>query len=134
DPAAAMLTMRLGLENSHACYPDDLTVQEMAQILAEYQALPPVVVFEGGLRFFTQNTVWTGDLSSGNSGRALPARLTYSFVPDGVNWDGQANTLNATLTQNFGAGNEDRGKEYIRQALAAWRVYSGLRYREVGDN
>jgi len=134
DPAAAMLAMRLSLERSHACYPDDLTVQELAEILAQYQALPPVIVFEGGLRFFTQNTVWTGDVSSGNSGRATPARLTYSFVPDGANWDGQPNTLNATLTQNFGAGNEDRGKEYIRQALAAWRVYSGLRYREVADN
>ncbi len=132
-PGLALLAMRLNMGLAARCYPADLTDAELEALVREYQMLQPTQILEG-LRFFSTTSVWTGDVSMGQSGRAQRARLTYSFVPDGANWDGQPNTLNATLTTNFGAGNEDRGKEYIRQALAAWRRFGGLTYQEVADN
>ena len=135
DPGAAMLAMRINLMRSHACFAPDLTPEQLADILARYQALPPVIAFEGGLRFFTAGTVWSGDGGQSPDGRATRARLTYSFPPDGAVWDGQLNILNATLNNFFGGpANADRGKEYIRQVLANWRRHSGVTYQEVADD
>ena len=92
-------------------------------------------------RFVTDILVWTGDGAQGLDGQAAPARLTYSFPDDGVTWglseifnQQGPNTLNATIRDIFGAGNLDVGREYIRQALAAWAHDSGLTYDEVVDD
>lgn len=132
-PGLARLAMRLGLHAVPTCFPEDATDEQLDALVARYRLLPPSVLLEG-LRFVSTNTVWLGDLTTGPSGTARRARLTFSFVPDGTNWDGDPSVLTATLTANFGAGQEDRGREYIRQAFAAWRRFVGLTFQEVADN
>ncbi|MFG0292058.1 MAG: PKD domain-containing protein [Phycisphaerales bacterium JB050] len=92
------------------------------------------------MRFFTDTTVWTGDLDQGPAGQATPARFTYSFPPDGTTWGlaevdaiGPSN-LDERLLAEFGADNIDLGREYLRQSLASWRKYSANTYFEVADD
>ncbi len=123
-----------------ACYPSDLTPDQIARIMRENQFLPPGMVGPPDERYWTDSTVWTGEGLQGPSGRAAAASLTYSFAPDAAAW-GISDTsitgisnLNATLESVFGASDGDRGLELIRQALANHRKYTGLRYREVADD
>jgi len=125
---------------SSACFVANPTPEEFEEIMTRYQALPPPLVNGFGDRYFTAGSVWTGVGTLGSSGRASQAILSYSFPADGTLWgDGvngpsAANDLNARLTTLFGAGNLDRGREFIRQSLASWRRYGGLVYSEVGDD
>lgn len=121
------------------CYKSDLTPDEWEQILEFYQALPPGIFVEGD--FFVASQCWTGDVTLGASGRAQPAHLTYSFPADGATWGNAGvgygtgpNDLNTKLVGTFGAGNLDRGREYIRQSLASLAKWSGVSYDEVGDD
>lgn len=123
-----------------ACYPDNLTDEEQAEIIRRFAALPPTMNPLAGERFFHDVVVWTGDGMQGPASRAVPARLTYSFPTDGINWGIEEvfpvnrNRLNEKLYGLFGIYNLDRGREYIRQGLASWRRLSGMQYAEVQDN
>ncbi len=92
-------------------------------------------------RYSTDLEVWTGPALIGPSGRASPAHLTYSFPADGTLWGVEAiysdtlpNDLNSRFREMFGAEHVDRGREYVRQSLAAWASVSGLSYTEVIDD
>jgi hypothetical protein len=118
------------------CFVANPTDEQLAYIMEHFQALPPLAQ---GLdpRFFSTSPVWTGNGSQGSSGRAAKANLSFSFPSDGPLWGSPANTpnnLSATFTTVFGTGNIDKGREYIRQALASWRRFDGLTYTEVADN
>ncbi len=118
------------------CFVANPTPEQMEYIMQHFNALPVGGVLQDGLnnRFFTSNLVWTGNGGQGASGRATPASLRFSFPNDGVSWDGGSNNLNSKFNAQFGTANIDRGREYVRQALASWRRYSGLSYTEVADN
>jgi hypothetical protein len=116
-----------------ACYPSNLTPEERQAILDLYQALNPVEL-QNGPRFFTDISAWRGSLSVTSGGLAVPAQLTYSFVPDGALYDGLPSEFRARMTSTFGAGNEDLGFEFMRQAFAAWQTFTGLRFTEIGDD
>lgn len=91
-----------------------------------------------GIDFGAQATVWTGAGLQGASGNAAPASLTYSFPADGTSWTLGAtnapNALNAAITAAFTAANADQGREFIRQAMGAWKRYGGLTFTEVADD
>lgn len=122
------------------CYPPNLTPEQWDAIVEHNGALPPTLLTPPGQRFFTDSAVWTGDISIGPSMRAQPAHLTYSFPSDGATWglpeisETGANNLNATFVNRFGAGNVDRGRELVRQSIAAWRRIAALSYDEVADD
>lgn len=104
--------------------------------LGQVCGVPPSIP---GLDYFLAPDAWNGDGGQSEAGQAQAAHLTYSFPDDGVDWFTVANgrgpnNLNSRLTAVFGAGNRDRGREYIRQALAAYRACSGLTYDEVLDD
>ncbi len=127
---------RLSRERGLAmCFVANPTQAQLDEIMARYNALPPTL--DGNLpRYFVDTTVWTGNGQQGSSGRAVKANLTYSFPNDGIAWGGTSslNNLTATFNTLYGAGNVDRGREYVRQALASWRRYNGLVYTEVADD
>jgi len=84
-------------------------------------------------------TVWTGDAQLGLANRAQPAQLTYSFPSPFALWGDpccirEGNRLDDLLIQVFGAGHLDRGREYLRQALASWSRVSGLKLTESPDD
>lgn len=139
---ASLVRMRL-LERailSPFCYPADLKPEELERLIRETGLLPPTQFGLVDERYWTDTLVWTGDVTIGSSAQAARARLTYSFPADGVTWGLSAvsatgpNDLNSRFTTLFGAGNVDRGREYMRQALASWRRYGGITYDEVADN
>jgi len=121
------------------CYPH-MTAEEWEHVLERWGGLPPTQLAPTDERYIVDTIVWTGDGGQGPSARAQSARLTYSFPDDGVIWglsqiaEVGPNVLNANLETLFGAGNIDRGHEYIRQGFAAWRAVTGLRYDEVADD
>ena len=123
------------------CFVSDPTPEQLAQILSRFGARPPGEFLGMQNRFWTASNAWNangGGLVA--AGRASPAALTYSFIPDGTAWfdcNGGANqpsNLTAKFTTLFGAGSEDRGRELWRQAIAGWRRYSALTYSEVSDD
>lgn len=125
------------------CFVENPTPEQFEYIMNTFQALPPTLINPAGLpsdRYFTANTVWSGTGATGSSGQAARVTLTYSFPADGVSWgDGSngpiaPNNLSAQLTSLFGAGNLDRGREFIRQGLASWRKVGGLTYNEIADD
>lgn len=123
------------LKYSTHCFVANPTDAQLNEILARYDALPPGG-FVGG-RYFVDGTVWAGASGQGPSGQALRTSLRYSFPTDGVAWGsgfGGSNNLNVRLTNQFGVANLDRGRELIRQALAAWRRTSSLTYSEIADD
>jgi hypothetical protein len=131
------------------CFVENPTPEQLANIMAQFQALPPTMVNGLQPRYFTAGTVWAGNGAQGASGQGRAANLTYSFPADGVTWgDGAngpsaANDLRARLTNaasatppgmGLGVGNEDKGLEIIRQALCSWRRFGGITYTEVADD
>ncbi|MBL0922248.1 MAG: pre-peptidase C-terminal domain-containing protein [Phycisphaerales bacterium] len=141
-PDAARRAILRRIEHSPACWPEGLNANDIQRLFRDLDLLPPTqfIPFDPDERFVTDSAVWTGDVVIGVSNRAQRANLTYSFAADGVTWGLSAvsatgpNTLNASLTNLFGANDLDEGREYIRQALASWRRYGGLTYTEVADN
>jgi hypothetical protein len=124
---------------SPTCYPGDLTQEQLDQLMAATQLLPPGVRGGFGPRYLTDNSAWTGAGQIGVSNASHAAQLTYSFPDDGVTWgltcsgfNTGANDLNAKLTATFGS--IDRGREMIRSAIAAWRAVGALSYTEVADD
>ncbi len=94
--------------------------------------------FEGS-SFTSHTEVWMGEAQIGPNHQAAPAHLTYSFPRDGTLWGLRSepvpfNNLNATLKDVFGEKNLDLGREYIRQAIAAWGIATGVTYTEVADD
>lgn len=123
----------------HACFPTDMDAAELEQAMERWQLLPPTQNAAGD-RFFTDSKAWFDEAQIGDAGRAQRAHLTYSFPVDGTSWGIASlystgpNELNAKFTQQFGAGNEDRGRELVRQGLATYRRWTGLTYTEVADD
>lgn len=134
---------------AHTCFAAEATEEQLETILKQYLLRPPGGFNdELGDRFFTEASggrVWVGDGLQTTPGQGLRARLTYSFPADqpmggiavwGMSASGftpAPNQLNAALQSVFGS-DPDRGREFIRQALAAWRKYGGIEYDEVGDD
>lgn len=129
----------IDLSRSPKCYPSDLPPEIWEQIIEENGALPPTWG-PVGTDYVTDTTVWVGDIAQGPSGRAQPAHFTYSFAPDGTTWGLPSisstgpSDLSANLITLFGTGNLDRGREYLRQAIAGWRRTAGTTYDEVADD
>jgi hypothetical protein len=142
---AAMLRASLikHFSSSPTCYRTDMTQAQWEEAINTFQLLPPTLApsddpFQD--RFNVDQRKWN---SAGNAtalpGDASRANLTYSFPADGTTWglagSGFAtgpNTLIGALTTAFGS--EDRGKEFVRQGLAAWKKYAGITYTENSDN
>jgi hypothetical protein len=141
NPAATRGTLLMRMGGSPACYPDDLTPEEWEAIFQATGLLPPADGVGDGVqvRYYVELDAWVGEAQIDTSGRAQAAHLTYSFPSDGTMWGVSAsglptgaNTLNAELVNTF--GELDRGREFIRQAIASWRLNTGVRYTEVGDD
>ena len=123
------------------CYPSNLPQEDYDRILHENNFWSPA---QWGPpdpeRFWVDNVVWTGDGSQGPGSQAKRARLTYSFPADGTTWGIASisatgpNTLNASFNTAFGAANNDRGREHLRQGFASWHKFCGLDYDEVADD
>jgi len=141
NPARARQSLLLRVAAWPMCYPDNLSEEEWEAIFQATGFLNPA---EGGgdgvqVRYYIQSQAWLGEGRTDTSGRAQPASLTYSFPDDGTTWGLSSsgfptgpNTLDAELIAVF--GDLDRGREHIRQALAGWRINTGVQYREVADN
>ena len=56
-----------------------------------------------------------------------PSSITYSIVPDGVQWDHGITNLNATFNARFGDGPWQRA---IAEALATWQSAANLNLTE----
>lgn len=131
------------------CFADKATEEQLEAIMTEYLMRPPGSFDpEHADRFFTEaagGRVWVDDGLQGLPGQGKKARLTYSFPADqpaggttlwGLSGSGfmpAPNQLNAALAFVFGE-DPDRGREFLRQSLAAWRKYGGITYDEVGDD
>lgn len=98
---------------------------------------------DGGRRsalpFSSEPLVWVGEGQIATAGQAAPANLTYSFPEDGTPWglrqeEEPYNDIGQHIRLVFGIADLDLGREYIRQALAAWGMATGVRYREVADD
>ncbi len=130
------------LARSPMCFPADMTREEMIDAIRRYNLLPPAQLeVIDGLRFTHDTFVWEGDPPNiGPAAQAARTVLTYSFPADGAQWglaaidpaSVQPNALNAELVNEF--GDLDLGREYIRQALAAWSRWCGVFYREIPDD
>lgn len=138
SPSTARQRLLLDLRASPMCYPSDLTADQLEALIAATSLLPPGMGAHS-TRFYTDTFVWQGDGQIGSAAQAARANLTYSFPNDGVMWGLSpnpgvtgVNTLNARLVETFGS--LDRGREYIRAALASWRRSAGLTYTEVADD
>ncbi len=138
NPAAFLARAMGSLRRSPLCFPDTMTREEWDYVIREFGMRPPTLL--GGADFFVDaSNAWQGNSAQGPATRALRASLTYSFPNDGVTWGLSAisttgpNTLGASLTTLFGAGDLDEGREYFRQSLASWRRHCGLTYTEVAD-
>ncbi|MBY0312936.1 MAG: matrixin family metalloprotease [Phycisphaerales bacterium] len=123
---------------AQSCFVDNPSPAQLEFIMQRFNALPPTLGVQP--RFFTAGSVFAGAGGAGSSGQAVSAQLTYSFPNDGVNWgDGNngpvaPNNLTAVFNTLYGAGNADRGREFVRQGLASWRRFNGLTYTEVADD
>lgn len=122
------------------CYDQDLTPEALAELAERTGLLPPTLSPQDVLngRYAIDTNVWVGQAQIGPAFRAQAAQLTYSFPPDGTTWGLNPpaatgpNNLNLKLTETFGS--LDRGREYVRSALAAWRRAGGITYTEVADD
>ncbi len=61
---------------------------------------------------------------------ADPGKITYSFPPDGVNWDGGVNDLNASLNAEYPTGGWQRA---IAEALQTWASVANINVVPVAD-
>ena len=129
------------LRLASACYPHDLTPQQLDDLIAQTQLLPPTAQRSGPFapRYFADTICWLGAANLGDSGTSRPAQLTYSFPDDGVQWGLTCTTflrgpndLGAKLTTAYGS--LDRGREFMRSSVAGWRTVAGLTYTEVADD
>ncbi|MBX3385578.1 MAG: hypothetical protein KF768_03315 [Phycisphaeraceae bacterium] len=134
---------------ANTCFAAEATDEQLEAAMKDYLLRPPGSFDdEMGDRFFTESSsgrVWVDDGLQGLPGQGKRARLTYSFPADqpvgGTAVWGMAasgfspapNNLNSALAFVFGS-DPDRGREFIRQALAAWRKYGGVEYEEVADD
>lgn len=132
------------LESSPMCYDPNMSAQDWATWIAAYDLRPPTLgprdPFDD--RFALDVFKWGPAGSSGSgffSGTGLRANLTYSFPADNTIW-GLAGTItpqgpsDLQFSLAFAFGDAELGKEYMRQAIAAWRRYGGITYTEVADS
>ncbi len=141
EPERARLHILARLQLANACYPHDLSPQQLDDLIAQTQLLPPTAPNAGPFtpRYFADTTCWLGAANLGDAGTSRPAQLTYSFPDDGVHWGltcagylQGGNDLGAKLVTAYGS--LDRGREFIRSSVAGWRNVAGLTYTEVADN
>lgn len=138
DPAQTRGTLLARMMYGTNCYRGDLTAAEWEQVFQQTKFLPPGVTARSD-RFYPDAFCWLGDGGQGSANTSRRARLTYSFPPDGTVWglacqgfNSAPSVLDTALTTQFGT--LDRGREFIRSALASWRRYGGLTYAEVADD
>jgi predicted Zn-dependent protease len=62
---------------------------------------------------------------------ANPSHITYSIVPDGVQWDHGITNLNAAFNAKFGNGSWQRA---IAEALATWESVANVNIAQVADS
>jgi hypothetical protein len=138
DPPRTRGTLLARFRAGNACYSGDLPPDALDAMIRSTLLLPPTQS-RFAARYFSDNTVWVNDADQGPTGTSRAARLTYSFPSDGVAWGLSCagigtgpNDLNAKLTSTW--THLDRGREYIRTALASWRRFANLTYTEVPDD
>ncbi len=141
EPERARLHILARLQLANTCYPHDLTPQQLDDLIAQTQLLPPTAAHAGPFapRFFADSSCWLGAGTLGQAGTSRPAQLTYSFPDDGVHWGLTCagflqgdNDLGAKLIAAYGS--LDRGREFMRSSVAGWRTVAGLTYTEVVDD
>ncbi len=123
------------------CFPQEMTADEIQIAMDEFGFRPPSAPTDTSTQRYVHDLfVWKDAANFGAAGQANRADLTYSFADDGVTWGLASihapsvgpNDLNAELVATF--GDLDRGREYIRQSLAAWSRHTGVEYFEVPDD
>lgn len=145
QPVATRTRLLAKLHHSICCYPGDLSPAEYDAIMARTKFLPPTAMANFGPRFQGDTRVWLGPGGIGDAGTSRGAQLTYSFPDDGTQWGLTCsgiptvgpNALNTQLITSFGGGQPDRvdrGREFIRSALGAWRRYANITFSEVADD
>ncbi len=139
EPAPARLRLLARMQLSTACYPGNLTGAQLDEMIAQTMLMPPGAQGGFGPRFIADTKSWLGAGQIGDGNTSRPAVLTYSFPDDGTTWGHTCsgyltgpNDLGARLTGTFTF--LDRGREFVRSALAAWRSVGGLAYLEVEDH
>lgn len=137
-PGAPSVTTRCAEAPVACCFPDTLTPEQLDEAMKTWGLLPPWNIIAGGADYFLDSLAWVGQGALQDLGQATRADLTYSFPPDGTAWGALAYTqgpcdFQAALAGAFGPGNADLGFEYVRAAIAAYRV-AGLTFREVTDD
>ncbi len=122
-----------------ACFTADLSAVEHEAARELYGFRNPSLL--GVDRFALDTLAWIGDQAQiGPAGQGLAIGLTYSFPDDSVSWGNPEislfgpNLLGLRFAQLFGVGDVDLGREYVRQALAAWTRDSGLSLTESPDD
>ncbi len=144
-PANTRVRLLAQIRGSICCYPGDLPPQEYDAIMARTKFLPPTAMLNVGPRFQGDTRVWLGAGTIGDAGTSRGAQLTISFPDDGTQWgltcsgipNVGPNALNTQLITTFGGSQPtrvDRGREFIRSSLAAWRRYANLTFTEVADD
>ncbi len=159
-PADTRLRLLARMQFAPTCYPGDLTPEQLDALVASTMLTPPGSRAQFGPRFIADTKSWTGAGQIGDGGTSRAATLTYSFPDDDVVMWGNTcsgyaagpNNLNVRLAGQFTYTNTcltpaqqvtingpfyphlDRGREFMRSALAAWRSVSGLSYLEVADD
>ena len=141
DPERARSLLLMRLRAGMGCYPGDLTQAEYENLITTTALLPPAM---GPLntqpRFYYDAYCWLGAAGQGPANTSRPASLTYSFPADGTTWGLTCSTVGLTGPNTLGAslistfGTIDKGHEYMRQSLAAWRRVGALTYQEVADD
>ncbi len=139
NPETARTRLLLRMQFAPMCYPNDLTPAQLDELIAQTLLLPPGAQSQFAPRYISDTKCWlgAGQIGDGNTSRA--ATLTYSFPDDGTTWGNSCsgylpgpNNLGARLIGTFTF--LDRGREFIRSSLAAWRAVGGLTYLEVTDD
>ena len=140
NPPHARLQILARLRVANNCYPNNLTPEQYDELVARTQMLPPTATGGFGTRFYADTTCWLGAATLGDPGTSRPAQLTYSFPDDGVQWGLTCsgypqgpNDLGAKLQAAY-TGSLDRGREFVRSSIAAWRTVASLSYTEVADD
>lgn len=75
---------------------------------------------------------WTNTAHGTTGSQGDGVTLTYSFVPDGVNIEGQQSELFATMNTLF--GNQETWQNLFAQVFARWGEVTGNTYELVSDD
>jgi hypothetical protein len=90
-----------------------------ARALSQWDALEEKQLLSGPTDYVLSGQSW-----------ANPSKITYSFAPDGVNWDGGVDNLNASMNAWYPNGGWQRA---IAAALQTWASVANINVVPVAD-